>query len=55
MFIFEIYEYMNILYYSRVHLYATLYDSVDINKLIKSIKNLNNTNKIFKLTNSSCK
>jgi hypothetical protein len=40
---------MNILYYSRVNFYLILYDNVDITKLIKSIKNLNKTNKIFKI------
>lgn len=40
---------MNILYYSRVNFYLILYENVDIPNLIKSIKNLNKTNKIFKI------
>jgi hypothetical protein len=40
---------MNILYYTRLNLLATLDDNADINKIIKSIKKLNKINKIFKL------
>lgn len=40
---------MSILYYSRVNICITLYDNVDVTKLIKSIKILNKTNKIFKI------
>jgi len=40
---------MNIIFYSRIILTGTLYDNVDVTKLISSIKKINKTNNIFKL------
>ena len=40
---------MNIIFYSRKILTGTLYDNVDVTKLISSIKKINKTNNIFKL------
>jgi hypothetical protein len=40
---------MSILYYTRVNIFFSLHDNVDVTKLIKSIKILNKTNKFLKI------